>query len=206
MILGLILSTLNQLPPPPDTIAEPPLILTPLALKYFPSSPYTSARRTIHREKPRPTESSSRVPSLVELMLHYARTTPISDIPNPHTGKGRKQYEKHMELESKFEMTSLNELLQQNVPFYPHSPEEIDDSRTFRRSRNPIGPRLMYLSAATLVVVPPNLLSQWHREINKHCERPLRVFILRSGTKMPSARVLASDYDVRLLVPHANEI
>lgn len=203
MILGLILSTLNQLPSPPDTTAEPPVLLTPLALKNFPSGPYASARQSIFQGNFKIDESSSRVPSLTELILHDARTRPLWAVPNPHTRKGHRLYEKHIELESKFEMTSLNELLQRNVPFYAHPREETNDSWSFRRNRSSIGPRIMYLSAATLVVVPPNLLSQWHREINKHCERPLRVLILRSGTKMPSAITLATDYDVCSSAPPA---
>ncbi|KAF9449589.1 hypothetical protein P691DRAFT_702942 [Macrolepiota fuliginosa MF-IS2] len=198
MVLGLILSTLNQLPSPPETVAVPPVILTALAFKYFPSGPYAAARRAILFGNPIADPSSSQVPSLVELMLHYARTKPFPDIPSSRTPKGWKKFERRVELENKFEMTSLNNLLQKNVPFYPHSPEETDDSRSYRR-RIAVPPRIMYLSAATLVVVPPNLLSQWDREINKHCERLLRVLVLRSGTKMPSARVLASDYDIILM-------
>lgn len=197
MILGLILSTLSQLPSPPETTAEPPTVLTPVALKTFPSGPYAAARRVILRNKSDVDESSSRVPTLVELMLHYARTTPPPGYPNPTTPKGRRLYENRLEVESRYEMTRLSDLLQQNAPFYPHAPDETNDSWSLRRSRAPVGPRIMYLSAATIVVVPPNLLSQWDREISKHCERALRVLILRAGTKTPSARSLANEYDVR---------
>jgi hypothetical protein len=198
MILGLILSTLNQLPSPPETSAEPPTILTPIALGTFPSGSYAAARESIIQEKSNLDETAFQVPTLVELMLHYARTMPPPDYPNPTTPEGYHLYKKRLEVESRFEMTSLNDFLQQNTPFYSHVTEESDDPWGLRRNRTPPGPRVMYLSAATLIVVPPNLLSQWHREINKHCERPLRVFILRAGSKIPSARSLANDYDVRL--------
>ncbi|KXN91423.1 DNA repair protein rad5 [Leucoagaricus sp. SymC.cos] len=199
MILGLILSTLNQLPSPPETTAEPPTVLTPIAFKTFPSGPYATARNALMRGKPKTEITNAPVPSLVELLLHYARATPPLDFSNPTTPQGRRLYEKRLEIERNFEMTPLNDLLQQNVPFYPEAPGEVNDSWNFRRSRVSVGPRIMYLSAATLVVVPPNLLSQWHREINKHCERPLRVLVLRSGTKAPLARSLANDFDIILM-------
>lgn len=197
MILGLILSTLNQLPSPPETSAGPPTILTPLALKNFPSGQYTSVRGAVFGNQYKIDESASRVPSLVELLLHHARIMPVSNPYNPHKPGGRRLYQKYLELENKFEMTSLNNFLQQNIPFYIDPVDESNDSWSYRRSRNPVGSRIIYISSATLVVVPPNLLSQWDREINKHCERALRVLILRSGTQLPSARALAADYDVR---------
>jgi hypothetical protein len=197
MILGLILSTLKQLPSPPDTIDDPPVVLTPLAVKTFPSGPYSSARQTIFRGQIEPDDSRSRIPSLIELMCHIARTDPLWVVPNPCSSRGRRLYEKYLELENKFEMTQINELLQQNTPFYLHPLEAKSDNFNFRRNGS-TRPRIVYLSAATLVVVPPNLLSQWYREISKHCERALRVLVIRSGTKMPSAVALASDYDVRI--------
>jgi hypothetical protein len=197
MILGLILSTLKQLPSPPDTIDEPPVILTPLAIRTFPSGPYSSARQTIFRSQIEIDDPSPRIPSLTEVMCHIARTDPPWVIPNPHSPHGRRLHEKYLELENKFEMTQVNELLQQNTPFYLHPFEAKSDDFNIRRSGS-TRPRIMYLSAATLVVVPPNLLSQWYREIGKHCERALRVLVIRSGTKMPSAVVLASEYDVRI--------
>ncbi|EKM82385.1 hypothetical protein AGABI1DRAFT_67996 [Agaricus bisporus var. burnettii JB137-S8] len=198
MILGLILSTLKQLPSPPDTIDEPLVILTPLAVKSFPSGAYASARQTIYRGQIDRDNSSSRIPSLTELVCHIARTDPLWVLPNPHTPRGRRLYNKHLELENQFEMTQVNELLQQNTPFYLHPFEEKSDDWNFRKSDSK-RPRIMYLSPATLVVVPPNLLSQWYREISKHCELALRVLVLRSGTKMPSAVALASEYDIILM-------
>ncbi|KAJ3576884.1 hypothetical protein NP233_g125 [Leucocoprinus birnbaumii] len=197
MILGLILSTLNQLPSPPETTTEPPTVLTPIALRAFPSGPYAAARMALLKFDVY--GSTSRIPSLVEILLHCARTTPLVDPPNPTTPRGQHLYEKRLELESKIEMTPLNDLIQKNIPFYADAPEESSNSWNLRRSSVQPVPRIMYLSAATLVVVPPNLLSQWDREINKHCELPLRVLILRTGTKTPSARSLANDYDIILM-------
>jgi hypothetical protein len=198
MILGLILSTLNQLPSPPETLAEPTPILTPVALRAFPSAPYSSIRQQIHRPTaPSMNESCSRVPSLVELMLHHARVTANDVPPNCVTSRGIRQYERSLELENRIEMTSLNDLLRENVPFYPFYPSvPFNNEARPKRGRSIQTPRIMYLSSATLVVVPPNLLSQWDREITKHCEYPLRVLILRSGTKLPPVKALATDYDV----------
>ncbi len=194
MILGLILSTLNQLPSPPAISTETPVILTPLALKNFPSGQYARAQEALRQRS-----LDESFPSLVEVLLHHARVVPDLNPPNPHKPGGRRLYQKHLELENKFEMTTLNNLFQQNIPFYLHPSEESNDSWSYRRNRNPLGPRIMYISSATLVVVPPNLLGQWDREINKHCERELRVLILRSGTPLPPARALATNYDVRCL-------
>jgi hypothetical protein len=60
----------------------------------------------------------------------------------------------------------------------------------------------MYLTSATLVVVPPNLLAQWNSEILKHCLGPeesedaLRFLIVNPKEELPAARLLASNYDV----------
>lgn len=201
MILGLILSTLNQLPSPPELVAEPPAIFTPLALKNFPSSQYTSVRGAIFGHQSEIDGSAPCVPSLVELLLHHARIMPVSNPYNPHKPGGRRLYQRYLELENKFEMTTLHNLFQQNKPFYIHPLDVYGQAWSYRRNLRTAGPQIMYISSATLVVVPPNILGQWDREINKHCERALRVLILRSGTQLPSAKALAADYDVRFLFP-----
>ena len=56
----------------------------------------------------------------------------------------------------------------------------------------------MYLSAATLVVVPPNLFNQWLNEINKHCENSVTARVYAANNRsLPPADELASMYDVR---------
>jgi hypothetical protein len=68
-----------------------------------------------------------------------------------------------------------------------------------RVNRRPIyvPPRKIYLSTATLVVVPANLVRQWEREIEKHTAG-LKVLVMRSNqSKLPPAAELA-DYDIIL--------
>ncbi|KAJ6622904.1 hypothetical protein B0H10DRAFT_2011949 [Mycena sp. CBHHK59/15] len=77
-----------------------------------------------------------------------------------------------------------------------YAKEPTDNERTTKRSRPNPAPRLLYLTSATLVVVPTNLLSQWSQEILLHCEDTLRVCILRAREPMPPAQILASEYDV----------
>jgi hypothetical protein len=57
----------------------------------------------------------------------------------------------------------------------------------------------VYLTTASLIVVPPNLVAQWDSEILKHCHSGLRVLVLKSKTKLPQAKALASDYDIVLM-------
>ena len=55
---------------------------------------------------------------------------------------------------------------------------------------------MVYLTAATLVVVPDNLQMQWASEILKHCTDLLRVLVVKNKEELPDAPVLATDYDV----------
>lgn len=68
-----------------------------------------------------------------------------------------------------------------------------------RVSRNPVSvpPRKIFLSTATLVVVPANLVRQWEREIEKHTTG-LKVLVMRSNqSKLPPAAEL-TEYDIIL--------
>jgi len=108
-----------------------------------------------------------------------------------------------IEMKDGVETLPLGDILRANAPFYLHYPGEPQDWERAKRKRSELSPRLMYLTSATLVIVPPNLLSQWDREITKHCTVPLRVFMLRARTPLPSVRNLANDYDVGF--PSCNE-
>lgn len=71
-----------------------------------------------------------------------------------------------------------------------------------RESRNPviIPPRKIWLTTATIVVVPPNLVRQWELEIKKHTTGILKVLVMkksRAKEPLPSAKELA-EYDVIL--------
>ena len=54
----------------------------------------------------------------------------------------------------------------------------------------------MYLTTATLAIVPDNLQRQWANEILKHCTDFLRVLDVGDKDELPDAPVLAADYDV----------
>ncbi|KAI9466079.1 P-loop containing nucleoside triphosphate hydrolase protein [Lactarius psammicola] len=98
----------------------------------------------------------------------------------------------------------LQSLLDLNSPFYLQSEEPVTSKRSRRKDASR-GFRKMYLTSATLIVVPPNLLAQWNSEILKHCLGPdetddaLRFLIVKPKDELPSVRVLASDYDIVLL-------
>jgi hypothetical protein len=183
MILALILSTLDQLPSPEESILDTRPVMTPLAFRTFPSADFITARKRANRrqnnnvQSPRPT-----VPSFVELLLHHIRVSPDS--------LGARQYEE--ELEDR----QLLHLLRANTPFYHHYDVELDGNERSRRKQSYPGPRLVYLTTASLVVVPPNLVAQWNNEILKHCLSGLRVLVIKNKTQMPRAKALASDYDV----------
>ncbi|KAG0651187.1 putative ATP-dependent helicase [Hyphodiscus hymeniophilus] len=68
-----------------------------------------------------------------------------------------------------------------------------------RESRKPIvvPPRKIWLSTATIVVVPPNLVQQWRHEIKKHTVG-LKVLVMNSNkAHLPPAQELA-EYDIIL--------
>jgi hypothetical protein len=68
-----------------------------------------------------------------------------------------------------------------------------------RESRNPVvvPPRKIWLTTATIVVVPPNLVQQWRHEIKKHTVG-LKVLVMNSNkAKLPPAKELA-EFDVIL--------
>jgi hypothetical protein len=187
MILALVLSTIDQLPSPEESILDTRPVMTPLAFRTFPSADFIAARkRAIRRQKDNVLATGPRVPSLVELLLHHLRVSPEL--------VGTRQYEE--ELEDR----RLLHLLQHNTPFYHHYDVELVENERSRRKQSHPGPRLVYLTAASLIVVPPNLVAQWDSEILKHCRSGLRVLVLKSKTKLPQAKALASDYDVSIVM------
>ncbi|KAG0701768.1 P-loop containing nucleoside triphosphate hydrolase protein [Suillus ampliporus] len=186
MILGLILATVDQLPQPEESLLDYRPIMSPLAYRTFPADEYRNARRRAGMDKSS-TFDATHVPSLVEILLHRIRTWGDRVDIQP--------------FEEQLEASNLRQLLQANTPFYHHYPVKspmraLGSSRT--RDRTSEYPRLMYITTATLIVVPVNLLGQWDREILKHCHSTLRHLIIRQTTQIPSARVLASDYDCLL--------
>jgi hypothetical protein len=184
MILGLILATVDQLSQPEESLLDYRPVMSPLAYRTFPADECLNARRRAGMHKSLMLDAT-RVPSLVEILLHRIRTWGDKVDVRSH--------------EEQLEASNLWQLLQANTPFYHHYPikspmRALGPSRT--RNRVSEYPRLMHLTTATLVVVPVNLLGQWDREILKHCHSTLRYLIIRQTTQLPNAKALASDYDV----------
>jgi hypothetical protein len=192
MMISLIVATKNQISSPEQSIVDERAVLTPLAFRYFPSGDFASARERFNCGS-NALESESPVPSLVELLLHHHRVFPHCDIPDG------KQLVRSIERQDQVQVLPLGDALRANAPFYHHFLGEPHDLGRAKRRECTMAPRLMYLTSATLVIVPPNLIGQWDREITKHCAIPLRVLILRSKTPLPNVRSLATDYDVRTL-------
>lgn len=185
MILALILATLDQLPAPEESPLDPRPVLTPLAFRHFPSGDFATARtRTLHGESKIPISQHPQVPSLVELLLHKVRVWPrIQDI----------------RFQSQQKSTGLWDPLAENTPFYLHF--NIDHTETVRSKRRQValGPRVMYLTTATLVIVPGHLKRQWLSEIGKHCQTgALNYLEISNKMEMPAAHVLARQ-DVSIL-------
>ncbi|KAF8635489.1 hypothetical protein AX17_003879 [Amanita inopinata Kibby_2008] len=194
MILTLIVSTIREMSSPEESLQDDRPLMTPLAFRHFPSVYETARKRLPFAQRGSVSMQSDDFPSLVEILLHHGRAVPSTSIPNLTTVEGIKRHKKQAALEEHIELTPIAALWYANAPFYLHY-----EGPGVRSQRKPVdGPRLMYLTPATLIVVPPNLLSQWDREIIKHCSYPLRVLILRTGTRVPSAKALASDYDIIL--------
>lgn len=193
MILALILATLNQLPEPEESIVDVRPVLSPLSFRHFPSETFADSRKRAGFKAPRRTATDPIVPSLVETLLHFIRTSPEQRLIQDQSRRLR------LSLEDTH--PHLHTQLTHNTPFYyeynrDDVQAEIVAGRKRRRTPN-INPRTMCLSPATLVVVPPNLLGQWTSEIHKHCEGgALRTLTVRQDTQLPSARELAFNYDV----------
>ncbi|KAF8969663.1 SNF2 family N-terminal domain-containing protein [Flammula alnicola] len=193
MMLSLIVATRNQISTPEPSIIDDRPILTPLSFRHFPSSEFATSRKRLGRNLK---HESPPVPSLVELMLHLARTAPRCDIPENVSSR---RYSRILEKEAEVNTLPLGKVIRANVPFYHHYLGEPSNRERAQRNRQMQTPRVVYLTSATLVVVPANLLSQWDRETTKHCAVPLRVLILRAKTLMPTVQKLATDYDIILM-------
>ncbi|KAF8844559.1 hypothetical protein BDN67DRAFT_1000237 [Paxillus ammoniavirescens] len=185
MVLGLVLATIGQLPDPEESLVDSRPVCTPLAFRYFPSHECATARvRAGWTSKV--STADRRVPSLVELLLHHVRVS--------------KEVVDLREYKDELESSHLWPLLNSNTPFYHHRNVELITQQKSRSRRAPkLGPRVIYLTSATLVVVPLALLGQWDREILKHCRSCVRCLIVRSSTNLPDARALASDYDLIIM-------
>lgn len=193
IILSLIAATKNQISSPEESIVDDRPVMTLLSFRHFPSAEFATSRKKFARGHQHNSHEISRVPSLVELMLHRSRTVPNCDIPKSYSST---QYRRLTNLEDVVNTLPLGKILCANVPFYHHYHGDPSIRERSPRNRCDQGPKVMYLTSATLVIVPANLLSQWDREITKHCSTPLRVLLLRTTTSVPSVKSLATDFDV----------
>ena len=194
MILSLIAATKNQISTPEESIVDDRPVMTPLSFRHFPSAEFDTSRKRFFRgNHQHNSHEISRVPSLVELMLHRSRTAPYCNIPKNYSST---QYHRLTKSEDEVNTLPLGEMLRENVPFYHHYLGDPSIRERSPRNRFDRGPKVMYLTSATLIIVPANLMSQWDREITKHCSAPLRVLMLRTKTQVPSVKSLATDYDV----------
>lgn len=186
MVLALVLATIDQLSKPEESIHDARPVLTPLAFQHFPYYQFEAARK---RLSPHPSQSptSNSFPRLMEIVLHFVRTSP--------DGLHLRQNVEWLQ------NRGLQSLIDLSVPFYLQTKEPVALARP-RRMGADRGFRAMYLTSATLIVVPPNLLGQWNSEILKHCLGPeesdeaVRFLVVNPKKELPAARLLASNYDV----------
>ena len=183
MIIALVLATVSQLADPEESTVGGRLVMTPLAYHHFPSTEHALARE---RAGLGPGERAIRqVPSLTELLIHYFSSLKATT--------GRPAFINELET------THLWPFVRANKAFYHHykvEPSEEALKRPNRRAAPNLFSRTMYLSSATLVIVPLTLLGQWKTEIDKHCHDYVRYLIVRPSMELPDARKLASDYEV----------
>ena len=94
------------------------------------------------------------------------------------------------------DLTRCKEALRDGVGYY-----HLPGARLKKSFRNAVlaPPRKIWLSTATIVVVPSNLIQQWQKEIKKHVlDGALSVLVMQSPKDiLPPARVIA-DYDIIL--------
>jgi hypothetical protein len=182
MILSLILSTLDELPGPEESILDTRPIQTPVSMRLFATTEARTARQRTSRDGRKVVSQIEDVPTLVEMLLHHAKLNPASS--------GLRYFEERLQ------GTNLLPVLAGVTPFYHHFNIDSPEQGSVRRKPAIAGPKVMYVTSATLVVVPPNLVAQWQREIQKHCDDTLKVLTVTKETDIPRPSKLASGYDV----------
>lgn len=85
--------------------------------------------------------------------------------------------------------------IQRNLGWYDRPRPEA--RRGTRQPQTELPPTRIYLSRASLVIVPANLLGQWTQEIAKHTEG-LKVLVLKTKDKIPPVEDLLT-YDIILI-------
>ncbi|KAH9848857.1 P-loop containing nucleoside triphosphate hydrolase protein [Lenzites betulinus] len=184
MVLSLILGTLDQLAAPEEGIHEERTPLTNVAFRCFQTAPVLSERAKFSGGKKRKESVDSGFPSLAEIILHKIRVAP-EGIPW-----------REPEEQDRLDRHRMWKPLMANVPFYLHTPDPPEAAYGRRGRQETSGPKVMYLTSATIVIVPDNLRRQWANEILKHCTDLLRVLLVEDNRELPDAPVLATYYDV----------
>ena len=178
MVLALILSTVDQLSEPEQAIYTP-AVLAPIAFRHFRDVESRAARKRARWKK-----GTGNFPTLVETLHHFLRTNPEntqSRLCSLLTDKN----------------PALLHSIECNTPYYLHYDDGVECERASRVGKRASSPRVVYLTSATLIVVPPNLLAQWVSEIHKHVDSDLRVLVIRRDDALPPALSLATHFDVR---------
>ncbi|THH28395.1 hypothetical protein EUX98_g5793 [Antrodiella citrinella] len=185
MVLALIHATLHQLPKPEVSPLSDCAVLTPLSLRAFSLTDDVCARQLGNVRTP----PSPFIPSLREFLIQYCTTQPI--------GLSIQQFQDAIPDQQ------LALALTRNVPFYFHYDADATVFSSGRasgqRRRTEPTPQKLFISAATLVVVPSNLLNQWQNEIYKHCDDSFRCLMVRDSAPLPAGVVLAKSYDIILM-------
>jgi hypothetical protein len=187
MILTLILATLNDLPTPetPMHRIRHPAIMTPLAFRHFPGE-FEAERKRITGTMSSQVSRSPQIPSLVELLLHHLRV--------PRAGFQPVILQQYQD---ELEDRKLYGPLVANTPFYHHEDENMSFTERPKRRQRKLRSRVLFLTSASLVVVPTNLQGQWYSEIQEHTDSQyIRVLRVTAKTVLPPAHILASSYDV----------
>ncbi|KZS89961.1 hypothetical protein SISNIDRAFT_488820 [Sistotremastrum niveocremeum HHB9708] len=187
MLLGLILATKGALSQPEESLLESRPILTPISHSLFHGEEYVKSRAQLRPPLALVDSSKSRLPTLVETILHNMRIMPRLHF----TSACREELKRR----------NLWKPLLWNTPYYHHNDAwGLTGGERARSKGAKSGIRRVYLTTATLILVPSHLLIQWTSEINKHCDQEaLSVLTVRTSGTLPSASILASSYDIVLM-------
>jgi hypothetical protein len=151
-------------------------------------------RSTLHQETQPPLDSP----------LHSVVTT-LERVHDRATSEDLELLQNYSDL--KYDITQYEDLKQNkndlvHLPFYYAT--ELDSlSRRESRSSRTAGGKRMYLSNATLVVVPSILMPQWKEEISKHLEDTLEIVVLQDKKEMWAFEKLALRDIVKPDVSHS---
>lgn len=226
--LALILSTLNQLPTPPK-VPHTSAITSDLA-RTFPDLAYrgddpdaVAPRRLVTAAfgAPSPGERLSRRPRPAAVATDAAGQASSREVPRPNAELKRNNKSRQLPVEPPVSLAHISAhrlrathscgpaLLEQlplpvqkllgpiSAPYVQVWPSTTRTIRTHAIST----PLRVYISAATLILVPSMLMAQWCKEIQKHCvPGALRVLVVGDAqVSLPPAADLAQNYDIVLL-------